>query len=223
MFERINEKLEKFLEFDRALFNEEPGYYDRKFGYDKQSDNSFSSDDKKTILEFEVKNIIKENNLSYDICSNDGDRIGIEVSGDWKHDHAYFNNLMRQHGFIKVDEESIGEETGDDSYTSIHYYSKEINEGINEDIEMNPDVLQRRENLGKAAEAEGLKATAIFGGNNSCMITFENLRMIDFDAVIYPDRPTKFGFKIPDGRWAQDDAIAICEDIAKVDRIIKSL
>lgn len=55
---------------------------------------------------------------------NDLDTMEICICiewGDWKHSHAYANYIMRQHGFVKTDEQ-ITEEDGDDAYSSIHYY-----------------------------------------------------------------------------------------------------
>ena len=40
-FKALKEELQQFLEFDRDAFNQEPGYYDKKFGYDKESDVTF--------------------------------------------------------------------------------------------------------------------------------------------------------------------------------------
>ena len=60
--------------------------------------------------------------LSAEICSFETMKVAIEIEwGDWKHEHAYADYVMRQHGFCKVDEK-VTEEDGSDCYSSIHYY-----------------------------------------------------------------------------------------------------
>ena len=43
--------------------------------------------------------------------------------GDWKHSHLRVDYLMKQLGYILVNED-VTEENGDDCYSSIHYYTK---------------------------------------------------------------------------------------------------
>lgn len=43
--------------------------------------------------------------------------------GDWKHSHAYCDYIMSELGYLLI-EEYIVEENGDDSYSSMHFYSK---------------------------------------------------------------------------------------------------
>ena len=46
----------------------------------------------------------------------------IEIEGgDWKHDHAYADYVMRENGFVCISEK-VTLETEDDWYGSIHYY-----------------------------------------------------------------------------------------------------
>ena len=48
--------------------------------------------------------------------------VAIEIIwGDWKHDHAYADYVMKQNGFTKIHEE-VTEEDGSDCASSIHYY-----------------------------------------------------------------------------------------------------
>lgn len=43
--------------------------------------------------------------------------------GDWKHSHAYLDNLMGRLGYVK-DNETVTEEDGSDCYSADHYFSK---------------------------------------------------------------------------------------------------
>lgn len=59
-------------------------------------------------------------------CIGDGRAVQIDVNwGDWKHDHGYLDNLMRYIGYRKVGE-TVTEENGSDTYSSIHSFVKEI-------------------------------------------------------------------------------------------------
>ena len=61
--------------------------------------------------------------FSAEIQSLDTMEIAIEFEwGDWKHEHGYADYVMREHGFIKTDEQ-VTEEDGSDCYSSIHYYT----------------------------------------------------------------------------------------------------
>lgn len=81
-----------------------------------------------TDLEFsKIRSFLKENDY-YDweeMDQIDDDKIAISVSwGDWKHSHLTLDYLMRQLGYILIEEEET-EENGDDCYSSIHYYTKQ--------------------------------------------------------------------------------------------------
>ena len=55
--------------------------------------------------------------------TNDG-RIAVQIDwGDWKHEHGYCDYLMKEKGYLLVNEE-VTEENGSDCYSSIHYYEK---------------------------------------------------------------------------------------------------
>lgn len=88
-------------------------------------DYKIVSNKNESLLQDKINKIIKDEKLPYYIAYDEGDRIGIEVSGDWKHDHAYFNNLMRSNGFT-LDDETVcdDEDNGGDYYTSIHYFTE---------------------------------------------------------------------------------------------------
>lgn len=79
-------------------------------------------------LKDKIQKIINDEKLGYDIVEDDGHTVGVEVSGDWKHDHAYFNMLMRNNGINLTDEETTDDYSGDDSYKSIHYFAESVNE-----------------------------------------------------------------------------------------------
>lgn len=86
----------------------------------------------KESLKNRIQTIIKDEKLPYYIAYDEGDRVGVEVSGDWKHDHAYFNNLMRSNGFTLDNETTCDDEdNGGDYYTSIHYFTENFNESLN--------------------------------------------------------------------------------------------
>lgn len=60
----------------------------------------------------------------YDISEED-DRIVIYVDwGDWKHDHGYVDNVMREAGYIGLSN-VVTESDGSDCYCAIHEFAKE--------------------------------------------------------------------------------------------------
>ena len=70
-----------------------------------------------------IRKRLAENNLYYDVCTNNNIiEIFIEW-GDWKHDHGYLNYLMKQQGYEQIDEKTT-EEDGSDCYSSIHFFAK---------------------------------------------------------------------------------------------------
>lgn len=74
----------------------------------------------KTITElFKKKKVWYE----HDITEEKGNIIAaVYVEwGDWKHDHAYVDYLMRECGFIFIGE-NVTDEDGSDTYSSIHGY-----------------------------------------------------------------------------------------------------
>ena len=73
--------------------------------------------------ERKFKQLVAAHEIEYEwgVCE-DGISITIEW-GDWKHDHAYMDYLMRTNGFQKIGEQ-VTEEDGSDAYSSIHSYQK---------------------------------------------------------------------------------------------------
>ena len=71
-----------------------------------------------------IKQIFKENNLSYDWDINAELSCVVSVYvewGDWKHDHIYLDNIMKQNGFNRICEE-VTEEDGSDTYSATHIF-----------------------------------------------------------------------------------------------------
>lgn len=51
-------------------------------------------------------------------------QIEVEIGwGDWRHDHIRCDYIMRENGYILINE-VVTEENGGDAYSSIHYYKK---------------------------------------------------------------------------------------------------
>lgn len=74
----------------------------------------------------EVEQIIKGTHLSsetiVDVTNNDTVVVSL-FWGDWKHEHLYLENLMKQHGYYQVGE-NVTEEDGCDCYSSDHEFKK---------------------------------------------------------------------------------------------------
>ena len=71
-----------------------------------------------------IQKLFKENNIHYGWGWNLDDELEVEVMhGDWKHDHAYIDCFMREHGYEKTGERYCGSPTGDDSYSAVHIYA----------------------------------------------------------------------------------------------------
>lgn len=74
-------------------------------------------------MEEKLKKIFKENGFTYDWDFD----LNLPVIyiyviwGDWKHDHIYLKNVMKDNGFVYVGEE-VTEEDGSDCYSATHTY-----------------------------------------------------------------------------------------------------
>ena len=67
---------------------------------------------------------LQEKGLYCEVMEHANGAVSIEIEdGDWKHEHGYCDFLMNELGYIKTDEH-ITKETGDDYYSSIHFYEK---------------------------------------------------------------------------------------------------
>ena len=74
-------------------------------------------------FEKDIKEIFDRYECHYE-WSVIGNNVEIEVIwGDWKHDHGLIDYAMKQKGYYKVGE-TLTEENGSDSYSSIHKYIK---------------------------------------------------------------------------------------------------
>lgn len=70
----------------------------------------------------EVNKEFNENSNDFSAVQSGEDGFAIHIEwGDWKHEHAYADYVMRKHGFEKTDE-TLTEDDGSDCYSSIHYY-----------------------------------------------------------------------------------------------------
>ena len=69
----------------------------------------------------ELHKRLQAKNLYVEIHENSDNTITIEISGDWKHDHLYLDNLMAHWGYFKVKETEL-ETNGSDFYVSEHQY-----------------------------------------------------------------------------------------------------
>ena len=65
----------------------------------------------------------KEHNCHYEIYPYMGISIAVEINrGDWKHDHAFVDYIMRNLRNVTKFGEEVTEEDGSDTYSSIHYF-----------------------------------------------------------------------------------------------------
>jgi len=72
-------------------------------------------------FEEKIKSLFAKYNCHYDYSAFNGE-VEIYVRwGDWKHDHLFLNTIMREAGFVLVDEITT-EEDGSDCYSSTHKY-----------------------------------------------------------------------------------------------------
>lgn len=75
-------------------------------------------------MEKEIQNIFKEYLLSYEYDISEDNTVIVHIIwGDWKHDHAYLDYVMRKNGFEPLFEK-ITEEDGSDCYSADHTYIK---------------------------------------------------------------------------------------------------
>ena len=76
----------------------------------------------KTIEE-KIYKLMKENKIYGDTVDVTENYIAIEISwGDWKHEHLFFDWLMRDNiPELKEIKSFITEEDGSDCYSAIHY------------------------------------------------------------------------------------------------------
>ena len=76
----------------------------------------------RTSIEDKIQDIYKRHDICYEYYITSKTECEILVDwGDWKHDHAYIDYLMKVNGFKKVGEE-LTEVDGSDCYSSVHSY-----------------------------------------------------------------------------------------------------
>ena len=74
----------------------------------------------------DISKYLHENNLYCEVYEHINGSISVEIDwGDWKHDHAYCDYLMKERGYVLMDEQ-VTEENGSDCYSSIHYYEQNV-------------------------------------------------------------------------------------------------
>ena len=72
----------------------------------------------------EIEKYLQENGVYGDFNENLDGTISIHIEyGDWKHDHAYCDYLMKEKGWQLIREQETWED-GSDCYSSIHTYMK---------------------------------------------------------------------------------------------------
>lgn len=70
-----------------------------------------------------INQYLNNNGCNCDVFSTEYG-FGISISwGDWKHEHAFCDQLMAYLGY-NCDDEIVTEENGSDCYSAEHYYSK---------------------------------------------------------------------------------------------------
>ena len=97
-------------------------------------------------LKDRINAIIKDEDLPATVIIEKDGKVGVEVDGDWKHEHAYFTNKMGSHGLWPEDHEIVGDGESD-CYTAIYYFSESIDESLKDYKEVGK-ILQNKEDGG---------------------------------------------------------------------------
>lgn len=70
----------------------------------------------------DVKRIFEEHGIHHEWWVQDNDNVNIVVDwGDWKHDHRFLQNLMRNNGYILL-ERNVTEEDEGDCFSAEYVY-----------------------------------------------------------------------------------------------------
>lgn len=76
----------------------------------------------------DIDKLIQDSNIWADVGINPSNNT-IEIAiiwGDWKHDHLHcdwlIDDYLNEHSLRCIKSETITEENGSDTYSSIHYY-----------------------------------------------------------------------------------------------------
>ena len=72
-----------------------------------------------------IQKRLTEEGISFsDVSEYSNGEVNVLIEwGDWKHDHAYCDHLMKQKGYVCTDEQ-VTEEDGSDTYSAIHFYER---------------------------------------------------------------------------------------------------
>ncbi len=71
-----------------------------------------------------VCDILKKGELHGEVTAHEDGTVEVSIEwGDWKHEHGYLDYLMKENGFILVNEE-VTEEDGSDCYSATHEYKQ---------------------------------------------------------------------------------------------------
>ena len=69
-----------------------------------------------------IDEIFRSNDLHYEWYELSDSVIEVDVQyGDWKHDHAYLDYIMKENGWYLTSEVGTDED-GSDCYSSLHRY-----------------------------------------------------------------------------------------------------
>ena len=72
----------------------------------------------------ELEKYLQEKGIYEELNENEDGTISIHIEyGDWKHDHAYCDYLMKEKGWMLIGEDVTWED-GSDCYSSVHKYMK---------------------------------------------------------------------------------------------------
>mgnify|MGYP006873013394 CR=1 FL=1 len=67
-----------------------------------------------------IDNLLNENDLFGEVyLDSDLPVIHIKINGDWKHDHLFLKNLLRERGYAYVGSHTTSD-NGSDWYEAIH-------------------------------------------------------------------------------------------------------
>lgn len=73
----------------------------------------------------ELSNYLRSEDADFDEVYETGGNIAVSIEwGDWKHSHLRANYLMKQLGYVLVNEELTNSD-GSDCYSSIHFYKQQ--------------------------------------------------------------------------------------------------
>lgn len=75
-------------------------------------------------IQDEIRKIFKEKKMYHEwFIESNGDVWVNVVCGDWKHDHIYLVNVMKENGYIRTSK-VITEENDTDAYTAEYLFTK---------------------------------------------------------------------------------------------------